>query len=57
MLADMGTKASTPKYHRQFKYWTSGARYLPPLESNHAKLIQMKHYEVNFGKILNSMND
>ena len=57
MLADMGTKANTPKYHRQFKYWASGARYIPPLESNHAILIQMKHYEVNYGKILNSMID
>ena len=54
MLADMGTKANTPKYHKQFKYWASGARFLPPLSSQHANHFQMKYYEMNFGKIISS---
>ena len=57
MLADMGTKANTPQYHKQFKYWASGERFLPPLSSQHAKLIQMKYYEMNYGKIISSCND
>ena len=57
MLADMGTKANTPRYHKQFKYWASGARFLPPLSSQHAKLIQMQFYEMNYGKILASYDD
>ena len=35
MLADLGTKSNTPKYHKLFKYWISGARYLPANNHQH----------------------
>ena len=57
MLADMGTKANTPQYHKIFKYWASGAKYLPEPDSDHGKLLNMKFYEMNFGMILASMKD
>ena len=52
MLADMGTKANTPKYHKEFKYWASGSRYLPPDKSKHWDLLHMDLYELNYGSIL-----
>ena len=52
MLADMGTKANTPKYHKDFKYWASGARFLPPKDSEHWKLLHMHLYEMNYGTII-----
>ena len=57
MLADMGTKANTPRYHKEFKYWASGSRYLPKPDSVHGELLNMQYYEMNFGLILASLND
>ena len=57
MLADMGTKANTPRYHKHFKYWGTGVKNLPLSSSNHGKLLQMEYYEVNFGDIIQSMKD
>ena len=57
MLADMGTKGNTPKYHKEFKYWSSGSRFLPPPSSLHWKLLNMQFYEINYGKILTVWND
>ena len=57
MLADMGTKANTPRYHKEFKYWASGSRYLPKPDSVHGELLNMQYYEMNFGLILASIND
>ena len=49
MLADIGTKANTPAEHRRFKYWVSGARFLPTSpDSDHYKLLQMQFYEKNY---------
>ena len=55
MLADMGTKANTPRYHKQFKYWSTGVHFLPPSNSTHWSLLQMEFYECNFGRIIESM--
>ena len=57
MLADMGTKANTPQYHKHFKYWPTGVKYLPPSSSSHWSLLQMNLYEMNFGKIIQHMKD
>ena len=57
MLADMGTKANTPRYHKQFKYWSTGVKYLPPTTHQHWSLLQMEYYEMNYGKIVQSLND
>ena len=57
MLADMGTKANTPQYHKHFKYWSTGVKYLPPSSSSHWSLLQMNLYEMNFGKIIQHMKD
>ena len=54
MLADMGTKVNTPKYHEFFKKWVSGAAYLPPSHHDHYKLLQMEYYEVNYASIIKS---
>jgi hypothetical protein len=52
MLADMGTKPHTPQYVKLFKYWASGAQYLPPPDSQHYKLLQMQYYEKNYAEII-----
>ena len=52
MLADMGTKANTPKYHRMFKLWATGAQFLPPPDHPHYKLLEMQYYEQNYGTVL-----
>ena len=52
MLADMGTKANTPKYHKFFKEWVTGTQYLPPKDHRHYELLQMKFYEVNYASIM-----
>ena len=52
MLADFGTKPLVSVLHRRFKYWLTGAMFLPPVGSEHYNLLQMQYYEVNFGKIV-----
>ena len=56
MLADMGTKANTPKYHKEFKYWATGSKFLPPDNSEHWNLLHMDLYELNYGSILRKWN-
>ena len=55
MLADIGTKSNTPKYHQMFKYWISGQRFLPPSNSKHYNDLQMEFYEKSFGYIIQQM--
>jgi hypothetical protein len=57
MLGDMGTKANTPKYHRMFKLWASGAQFLPPPGHLHYTLLEMQHYEQNYGTVLKMNSD
>ena len=52
MLADLGTKSNTPKYHQLFKYWISGARFLPPTGHQHYTDLNMMFYEKNYGYII-----
>jgi hypothetical protein len=52
MLADMGTKANSPQYHKLFKYWASGTQFLPPIGHNHYDLLHLQYYEKNYGDIL-----
>jgi hypothetical protein len=55
MLADMGTKANTPQYHKMFKQWATGTRFLPTAPHPHRDLLQMQFYEKNFGAILKQL--
>ena len=57
MLADLGTKSNTPKYHQLFKYWISGTRYLPPRDHDHANNLNMIFYEKNYGFILDHFDN
>ena len=41
MLADMGTKPNTPKTLQLYKYWATGAKFLPSKDHLHYKLLQM----------------
>jgi hypothetical protein len=52
MLADMGTKANTPQYHKFFKYWASGTQFLPPKGHEHYDLLHLQYYEMNYGEVL-----
>ena len=52
MLADMGTKPHSPMNVKRFKYWATGEQYLPPSDSQHYELLQMKYYEMNFAEII-----
>ena len=52
MLADMGTKANTPQYHKFFKNWASGSQFLPPKGHTHYDLLHLQYYEMNFGDVL-----
>ena len=56
MLADMGTKINTPKYHTFFKKWASGEQYLPPCDHVHYKLLMMEFYETNYATIAKALN-
>ena len=56
MLADMGTKPHIPQYTKLFKYWATGARYLPSADSEHYKLLQLEYYERNFVDILKALD-
>lgn len=55
MLADMGTKPHSPQYVKLFKYWSTGARYLPTKGTHHYDLLQMQFYEMNYVDILHMM--
>ena len=51
MLADMGTKPNTPKTLQLYKYWATGAQFLPPKGHIHYELLQMDLYEKNFAEV------
>ena len=57
MLADMGTKPHSPQYVKLFKYWSTGARYLPTPGSDHYNLLQMQYYERNYVDVLRMIKD
>jgi hypothetical protein len=57
MLADMGTKPHSPQYVKLFKYWSTGARYLPLPGCIHYTLLQMKYYEQNYVDVLRMIKD
>jgi hypothetical protein len=48
MIADMGTKPLSTLLHKRFKYWLTGALFLPEPGSLHYKLLQMDLYEICF---------
>lgn len=48
MLADLGTKPLVTILHKRFKYWATGARFLPPKDSEHWNMLMMEHYEKSF---------
>ena len=56
MLADMGTKINTPKYHEFFKKWVTGSQFLPPVNHKHYQLLQMQFYETNYAHIMKDFN-
>ena len=51
MLADMGTKPNTPKTLQLYKYWSTGAQFLPKEGHTHYDLLQMQLYEKNFVQV------
>ena len=51
MLADMGTKPNTPKTLQLYKYWSTGAQFLPTKGHVHYDLLQMQLYEKNFVQV------
>ena len=51
MLADMGTKPNTPKTLQLYKYWATGAQFLPEKGHLHYDLLQMDLYEKNFAEV------
>lgn len=57
MLADFGTKPLVHAVHKKFKYWLTGAEFLPKEGSLHFKLLQMQYYETSYVDILKLMND
>ena len=56
MLADVGTKPHIPQHIRRFKYWATGAQYLPKPGSEHYELLEMKYYEMPFAEILKQLD-
>ena len=56
MLADMGTKINTPKYHDFFKKWVTGSQFLPPESHEHYNLPQMQFYETNYAIVMKDFN-
>ena len=42
MLADIGTKPNTPAVFKRLKYWITGARFLPPENHLHYRLLQLQ---------------
>ena len=52
MLADYGTKPLTAVQHKRFKYWSTGASYLPKQGDEHYDLLQMQYYECNLVEML-----
>ena len=55
MIADFGTKPLVTIVHRRFKYWTSGAIFLPKEGTLHYDLLQMKYYECSFVDIISDL--
>ena len=55
MLADFGTKPLVTNIHNRFKYWATGAKFLPTKGTEHYNLLHMEYYEKNFVDILKSM--
>ena len=51
MLADMGTKPNTPKTLQLYKYWSTGAQFLPKEGHTHYDLLQMQLYEKTFVQV------
>ena len=54
MLADIGTKPNTPAVFKRLKYWITGARFLPPPDHLHFRLLQLQFYEQDF-HVINQM--
>jgi hypothetical protein len=48
MIADLGTKPLVTLLHRRFKYWISGACFIPQIGTLHHTLLEMDLYEVSF---------
>lgn len=57
MLADFGTKPLVTLLHQRFKYWSTGAAFLPSKDTEHYHLLQMQFYECNFVDILQQLCD
>ena len=55
MIADFGTRPLATILHRRFKYWVTGASFLPSPESEHYHQIQMQYYEKSFIEIINDL--
>ena len=55
MLADFGTKPLVTLLHNRFKYWSTGAMFLPKKGSLHYDLLQMQYYEQHCVDIINDL--
>ena len=56
MLADMGTKATTPALLKHFKDWACGARFYPDKKHKHFQLLQLQFCEKCFVVILKEVD-
>ena len=52
MLADFGTKPLATLLHKRYKYWVTGAAFLPVKDTEHYNLLQMQFYECSFVDII-----
>ena len=52
MIADIGTKPVSPALHKRFKYWGTGAQFLPEPSHKHYQYLQMEFYEMKFQDIV-----
>ena len=57
MLADFGTKPLVTLLHKRFKYWVTGASYLPLPETLHYNLLKMCFYEKCFVDIIKELRE
>ena len=55
MIADFGSKPLATILHKRFKYWVTGASFLPSPDSEHYLLLGMKYYERAFLDIIQDM--
>ena len=55
MLADFGTKPLVALLHKRYKYWLTGASFLPREGTDHFELLQMQFYETSFVEIIKSL--